>query len=879
MSGTMIGTYRVLDKLGAGGMGEVYRAHDDRLDRDVAVKILPESVRTDPVRLSGFRREARMLAALNHPNIAHIYGFEEPSDGAAFLVLELVDGPTLADRIAKGPIAVPDAIAIAMQMAAALEAAHDAGIIHRDLKPANVKLRPDGTVKVLDFGLAKALHAEPAATDSPALATFTATGSVAGLIVGTAAYMAPEQAKGRPVDRRADVWAFGVVLYEMLTGRRLFDGDDISEVLAAVLTRDPDWRDLPAATPAPLRRLLGRCLVKDPRARLDSMAAARLDLVDALAAPVAPESIGSRASPRRLVMQVMAGAVCVLAGALIVRWWRSPATEPQTSATPIVTALFADPAVVSAFTFGFAISPDAQTFVYAARGADGVRRLWRRRLAEADGQAISGTENAEYPFWSPDSQTVAFFADGALKRVPATGGVVQKIADAPGTWPRGTWAASGTILFSLDGIEGSGIRRVEASGGPSTRLPLEGAVSDPQWLPDGRHFLFVRHLPDPPQLMSAAIDGSDPPVTIMALARRGGEAAARFSPAGFLLFEQGDALAIQRFDATARRLDGRVSVVARRAGTPRGWFAVCVSGTTVAALNPESAPGTTPGDPIIRLEWVDRHGRRLGQLGDAARYWTLSLSPDGTSAAVNPGYDIWTINGVTGVSGRVVTGSGALWLPNGRELLYRDDRGLGVIRADGGGVPRRILEFADRTLVPTSVTADGRFVTVTERVGGRAKSTDLAILTLADGTVTPWLTTDADESEAAFSPDGRFIAYVSNQTGRPEVYVRALAEDAPVARLSTEGGEHPSWRRDGKELVFISPVDDMMSVDMSTYEQTGRPGTPSRLFHLVMSDVIRDWFAPYAMTGDGQRFLVQVADRPEPLSWIMHADAYLEAPR
>ena len=856
-------------------MGEVYRARDERLNRDVAVKILPESVRADPVRLSGFKREARTLAALNHPNIGQIYGFEEPGDGGSpFLVLELVEGPTLADRIASGQVPVPEAIAIATQIAAALEAAHDAGIVHRDLKPANVKLRPDGTVKVLDFGLAKALQGEPAVVGSAsALATFTATGTTMGLIVGTAAYMPPEQAKGRPVDRRADVWALGVMLYEMLTGKRLFDGDDVSDVLAAVLTREPNWSDLPVGTPAPLRRLLTRCLVKEPRARLDSMAAVRLDLADAIEAPP-PAAPHARQRWTRQATPLLIALACGAAGLLISHWWWTPATVASKAPGLAVTAMTADPAVVSAFTYGFALSPDERTLVYTGRAADGVRRLWRRRLSEAAAEPLDGTDDAESPFWSPDSQDIAFFADGALRRVPASGGVVRTVTDARGAWPRGTWNAAGTILFSTDNIQSSGIRRVDAAGGTPARLVIDGPASDPEWLPDNRHFLFVRHLPGPPHLMVGTIDGT-PSAEIMTLEGTSGEAAVRFSSAGFLVFNQGGALSIQSFNATALRVEGPVAVVGRRAGTPRGWFAVSVSGTTVAALNPDTADsGATPGDPITQLEWVDRQGRRLGQLGDAARYWTLALSPDGSVVAVNPGKDIWTINAATGVSNRVVQGVGALWFPNGRDLLYRDDTGLGEIQA-GGGTPHHILTFTERVGVPTSMTADGRLVTLTERVGGGAKSLDIAVLNVADHSVKPLIATDADESQAAFSPDGRSVAYVSDKTGRSEVYVRSVTDEASVVRVSLAGGGHPMWRRDAKELVFVSPADDMMAVDMSAYERTSRAGTPTRLFHMVMNDVIRDWFPPYAMTADGQRFLVAIPERPEPLSWTTHVEAAL----
>jgi Tol biopolymer transport system component len=875
--GSRLGAYEITSVIGAGGMGEVYRAHDTKLNRDVAIKVLPELVAADPDRVARFEREAQTLASLNHPNIAQIHGELPTEAGSHGLVMEFVDGEDLAQRIARGRIPLDEAIPIARQIADALEAAHEQGIVHRDLKPANVKVRSDGTVKVLDFGLAKALGEE--LTTSTNLAnspTFTSPvmHTQMGVILGTAAYMAPEQAKGRAVDRRADVWAFGVVLYEMLTGRRLFDAPDTTEVLAAVLTRTPDWSALPNDTPAAVRRLLSRTLVKESRARLDSMSAAKLDLDEALAVPVpaGPGAELKKKTPAALaVMLLVTGAIVGALG------WRSLMryTAPQTGpGGAVVTSISAANGLVSAFIYGFVLSPDARTLVYAARSADGTRRLWRRRLSDVSAEPIAGTESAESPFFSPDGQQVAFFADGSLKRVPVGGGVAQTICTAVGLFLHGSWGTGDLILFSADDEGWVGVHKVPAAGGSDVLVPLDGPVSHAEWLPDGRHFLYVRQLPSPAQLMVGSIDGKEPPVAVLPLGGFGDRATYQFSPAGFLLFNKTGALMMQRFNLGTLRPEGTAFVVGRTVGTPRGHFAVSGSGTTVAALNTDtSETGGTPGDPICRLEWVDRQGRRLGDVGAPARYWTLRLSPDGSQVASNPDDNVWTTNVGSGLSNRLVKGIGPLWFPDGRQLLYRDETGLLVIQPGGDTQPRRLLTFKDRVLVPTSISPDGTLAVADARPSSAAASLDLFIVSLADGSVRPWLATPAGEVQGAFSPDGQLMAYTSTQTGREEIYVRPFDLHAPATRVSVNGGTHPMWRRDGREIVFVSSTDEMMSVDMSAFRQTGQTPPPRSLFRIIMNDAIRDWFPPYAIAPDGQRFLVEVPEGPEPLTLIQHADA------
>jgi serine/threonine protein kinase/Tol biopolymer transport system component len=865
--GSRVGPYEVVAAIGAGGMGEVYRARDTKLGRDVALKILPDAFAHDAERLARFEREARTLAALNHPNIAAIYGVE-----ANALVMELVAGEDLSRRVARGPIPIADALPIARQIADALEAAHDAGIIHRDLKPANVKVREDGTVKVLDFGLARTTNdeADYASHDrstsptilSPAVTTM-------GVILGTAAYMSPEQAKGRPADRRADVWSFGVVLFEMLTGRRLFDGPDVTETLAAVLTSAPNWDSLPADASTNVKRLLSRCLAKDRRMRLDSFTAVRLDLDEAIlgsSAPVAP------ASPSRDAWVAALVLLALVAGALASHWlWHAGGSGADSAgSSPIVTTIDAAPDAVSAFTYGFALSPDATTLVYVARTSDGLRRLWLRRLSDPHAKDLPATEGASYPFWSPDGRDIGFFADAHLKRVPLAGGPAQTIAEAPGPWTRGSWGSRG-ILFSLSSDDSLGIRLVNPTGGQTIKLPIAGVVFEPQWLPDGRHFLFVRSDKDRSRILAASIEGGDP-VVVQDLDQTesvsGVDPGYRYSLDGYFVFNNAGALSMRRFDAATLKAVGTITAIGDPVGTPRSWFAASVAGSTVVALNPPAgATGGTPGDPITRLEWVDRTGRVVGQLGQPGRYWTMHLSPDGQHAIANPGEYLWAIDARTNVKTRVAIAAGGVWMPDNRTIIYRDQTGLKMKVATSDEPPRSVLMFGARTLLPTSVSSDGKRLLATARPSVDMKSLDILQINIADGSTTPLVATDAAESEGAYAPpDGVWIAYMSDASGRPQVYLRRLSGDTTPIQVSVDGGDHPMWRADGRELFFLSPTDEVVAVDVSALAKTGQPGERRVLFRALANDIIRESFPPYAVTPDGQRFLINAPASPEPLT-------------
>jgi len=859
-------------------MGEVYRASDTALGRDVALKILPESFATDPDHRARFAREARTLAAVNHPNIAHVYGLE----GRA-LVMELVEGEDLSQRIARGAIPVAEALRIARQIADALECAHEAGIIHRDLKPANIKIREDGAVKVLDFGLAKAFVVENAsraeAMHSP---TLTNRATALGVILGTAAYMAPEQARGKPVDRRADVWAFGVVLYEMLTGRHLFDGEQITDTLAAVLTRDPPWTDLPAGTPAAIRRLLGRCLARERRARLESMADARLEIDEALSTitgGVAPgrdpgdsaSSLPAAPHARRLMLAVAAVAVVALAAGWLLATWIGPAGRGGPLPSLVVSSVLAPPDAISAFHRGFALSPDGRMVVLSARGTDGTRALWMRPLAQPHFERLRGTEGALYPFWSADSAAIGFFADGWIKRVDLGGGPPQVICKAAGSWTQASWNERDEVLFSVGRGPLSAIYRVPASGGIPERLAVEGEVFSVGWAPGGNVFLYVRIESGAARLWAGTADGSRDAKRVLDLEPH--DPGAVISPSGVIFVNRAGVLNGQRFDSASLAAVGPAQPIGASAGTPRAWFGASAAGDALLVLaGPTAVTGGNPGDPLSSLRWVDRQGRVMGDLGPPGRYWTHRLSADGQRVLINPDKDLWIVEAATKMRSRVTTGprsySGGIWSRDGRRLLYREAGGLWVRPVDGRGSGEEAVKPAGLLFTPMDWSPDGTRVLLTGRALGEAASLDLFIWTVGEPEPRPFLATEFQEGQARFSPDGQWVAYASNLTGRTEVYLRALGGEDGAVRVSSEGGEHPLWRRDGRELFYLTPTDEVVAVDLSGFERSHVPGPQQKLFRLVMNDIIRETFSPFDVSPDGQRFLVNAPEPSEPLTMI-----------
>jgi eukaryotic-like serine/threonine-protein kinase len=856
--GESIGPYRVVSWLGAGGMGAVYRARDTKLGRDVALKVLPKYCAQEPEWLARFHREAKVLASLNHPHIAAIYGFEESSLVQA-LVLELVEGPTLANRIAHGPIPLHEALPMAAQIVEALEAAHERGVIHRDLKPANIKLRPDGVVKVLDFGLAKSVEPTregPASVSPSPKITLTH----AGMILGTAAYMSPEQARGLAVDTRTDVWALGCVLFEMLTGRRTFGGDDVADSIAAVVTAEPEWSALPANTPAAIRRLLRRALTKDPRNRLAAASMARLEIEDALTMPEgeAPGAAVGPAERRRLrqgvAWMLIAGSVLAVAALSVptVRYLRG-----QASVEPV---RFLIDVPVMPDNNQVSISPDGRTVAYVARADGGKPMLHIRPIDSVDARPLAGTENAWGAFWSPDSHHLAFQIgvqpNSRLRRVETTGGPPQDIAPC-GT---GTWNRDGVIVC----MDGGALSRVPATGGALTRITTPDASRQetahvfPHFLPDGRHFLYLAwsSKPENRAIYLGALD-SDQKTRIMTA-----ESRAVYAPPGFLLFHRQGTLFAQAFDATHLVLHGEPVRLAEGIanGVPyAGAFAVSATGT----LAYRSRVSTRER----QLAWFDRQGRQLENVGSAGN--GFALSPDEKRVAFTraepgtPGADIWTLEISTRINSRLTTDPAnelePVWSPDSQTVLFASNRmGHHAVfqRALGSRDDVAVFESKEGSQWPDDWSSDGRFILINDRNAGI-----VALPTTGDRTPIRLLRSDAVIDEAHFSPDGRWVAYVSTESGQAEIFVASFPEFKQIKQVSADGGNEPLWRGDGKELFYVTGDGELMAVGVSVAGSVLHTTAPQKLFATRISTGTPG-VNRYAVSADGTRFLVLGARQP-----------------
>jgi Tol biopolymer transport system component len=855
--GNRLGPYEIQAPLGAGGMGEVYRGRDTNLNRDVALKVLPGLFAADPDRLARFKREAQVLASLNHPNIGAIYGLEEFPSWRA-LVLELVEGPTLADRISAGPIPLDEALAIARQITDALAAAHEKGIIHRDLKPANVKLRPDGTVKVLDFGLAKALEPGPVSADTPQSATITSPAMTqAGVILGTAAYMSPEQARGRPADKRSDVWAFGCVLFEMLGGRRAFAGEDVAEMLAHVLTHEPRWSLLPPATPPAIRRLLRRCLERDRSRRLADIADARLEIDER----DGEANAGVPARPVARLRRWLPWAVAT--GALLLSMLAFAALYSRRApiGTPAATRFLIDPPPKTELRGTFAVSPDGRSV--ALRGVtDGKVLLWVRALESLAARPLAGTEEAGWPFWSPDSRFIGFFADGKLKKVAATGGPAQTLCDATDA-RGGSWNADGVILIAPRPLDV--LYRVSSAGGtptPLTKLdPSRGELGHhyPYFLPDGRHFLYLATCSQP-ELEGIHVGSLDSRETKLLVKTHSSGA---YAPPGYLLFLRDRTLMAQKFDADRLVIAGDPFPVAEevdRIGPVRlANFSVSRTGVLVSRSGSSEA---------TQLTWFDRQGEQLGTVGPIANYSVPWLSPDEhritfSFAAREGDSDIWLIDVARGTPTRFTFDPSPdlspVWSPDGGRILFtslRDGHGNLYQRAASGGGADEVLVQSDFSKMPNDWSADGKFILYQELNPGT--SNDLWIFPVAGGQKQlPFLKTPFDERQGRFSPNGRWIAYASNESGPWQVYVRSFPDSGGKWQVSTNGGGQPQWRRDGRELFYVSADRKLMAVEVNGNGPTFEAGTPKELFVLRIQAIglpgPRNY---YAASKDGQRFLV-----------------------
>ena len=834
-AGARIGVYEVIAPIGSGGMGDVYRARDTRLHRDVALKILPEAFASDPDRISRFEREAHVLASLNHPHIAQIYGFEE----RRALVMELVDGETLADRLARGPLPVDEAIVVARQIADALEAAHGQGIIHRDLKPANIKVRPDGTVKVLDFGLARVApppDGRPASHGNSMSPTLTSPALMTGVgtLLGTAVYMAPEQARGRAADARADIWAFGCVVYEMLAGRRAFDGEGVTETLASVLMGEPDWKALPPATPPGVDRLIRRCLRKDPRQRLHDIADARIELEEPLPEAAAPAPRPTRPTTAARVLRAapwaLAAVLLVAAGWQTWRLSRADAAAPtpvRFTIAPSGALEFADAGWPVA-----TVSPDGSrvVLVYAEGGRP---RLYLRRLDQLEATPIPGVESGDRPFFSPDGRWLAFSDGGTLKKISIDGGASTVVAEAD--WGNGAWGHDDTIVYTPH--YSAGLWRVPSGGGTPQELTKpdtsKGELGHwwPQFLPDGRTVLFTAFTvpAERSRIETLSLDTGERRVVL------DGGMFGRYAPTGHLLFSRATTVLAVPFDAGRRQTSGQPTpVLAGVAGAfsnGMSHYSLAANGTLVHISD---AALTVPK----RLAWVDRKGAAEPLAPTPRRFEAPSLSPDGRRIAVavydQGDRDVWVYEIERGTLTRATFAPGAqfnpVWSHDSRRLFFAFEEPVFHIYSRDLGTTAAAERLVDGPydVTPAAVTADGRFLLYGRNTP--ATRNDIWMLPLTGEPRTPRavVETPYEEQNPAISPDGQWIAYESNETGRDEIYVQRFPAGGDRVQVSTDGGRQPAWSRDGRELVFRQ-VDTMLAAAMTTGPDA-RVGRPAPLF-------------------------------------------------
>ena len=880
MIGQTLSHYRITAALGAGGMGEVYRATDTKLGREVAIKVLPSEVTGDAERLVRFQREAHLLASLNHPHIAAIYGLEE-AEGKPFLVLELVEGEDLAERLKRGSVPIDEALEIAKQIAEGLEAAHEKGIVHRDLKPANVKLTPDGKVKVLDFGLAKAWEGDPVTGSTSGLSqspTLAHSGTQAGVILGTAAYMSPEQARGKPVDKRADIWGFGVVLFEMLTGQRLFSGDEVSDTLASILKDEPDWTLLPADTPRRLSDLIHRCLRKDARSRLHDIADARIEIEETIeggrdeapvGSPAAPHSVSQRALPW------IAGA-SILSLALVLALWAPWRTPPTLSPLRLDTRLGPDLAFdTGTLVYGPAaiLSPDGTHLAFVARGPGEASRIYVRPLDQLEARLLPGTEGARSPFFSPDGQWIGFFAGGKLQKIAVRGGAVVTLAEAEDD-RGGSWGEDGTIVLTARSGAGNGLQRVSSSGGEIQTLttpdPHAGEVTHrwPQALGDGR-VLYTAHsavgnsYEDASLVMEAFPDGSRKVV------HRGGYHG-RYLPSGHLVFIHLGTLFAAPFDLEKMELTGPpvpvVEGVWAFSGSAGAQFSFSDTGTLVYVA----------GEGVLHspIHWLGRDGATTPLRDEPAAWYSPRFSPDGDRLAmqIHDGtqWDIWIYewsrDTLTRLTFDPANDTRPVWSPDGRHVVLSSSRGGGRNLywrpSNGSGEAGRLTE-SENGQWPESWHPSGRFLAFHERSPQAVR--DVKILEMegdgasawTPGTTTSFVEDPFDERFSAFSPDRRFLAYASNESGRYEVYVRPFPGPGGKWQVSADGGLWPTWSKTRPELLFGMPDGQIMVASYTAAGDSFRAERP-----VPWSDVR---FQPIGTTRtfdlhpDGERVVLKLA--------------------
>jgi serine/threonine protein kinase len=859
--GARLGVYEVIARLGVGGMGEVYRARDEKLRRDVAIKVLPPLVTTDPERLTRFTREARLLAALNHPHIGAIHGLEDIA-GTPALILELIEGDTLAERIARGPLPLADALSIATQIADAFEAAHEKGIVHRDLKPANIKITPEGVVKVLDFGVAKAMRSDGSRPEPSQTVTMVAS-TRDGTILGTAAYMSPEQARGQPVDTRTDIWAFGCVLFEMLAGRAAFEGGSIAEILGEVQKSEPDWRRLPADTPEAIGRLVRRCLRKDARTRLQHIGDARIEIAEAQSAPGTAETTRSSShwSARRLAA-VGASILALVVASIAIGYFLRVVSTPAPSSTLAPAKFAVSPPAGGSFareppTSFLALSPDGSqlAFVASDAGTDPFR-IWLRPISGIEARPVPGTEGGRSPFWSPDSRFLGFFADGKLKRVDVRGGAALQIADvANSDRSHGTWGSAGTILIGWS--DGGNIFSVPAGGGTLESIITpdrsNGEVRTvwPWFLPDGKRFVYLVRMLDGTGRVMVSERGGSPRTLLSAVSN------VQWVDPDFLVFIQDGVLVGQRFDLATERLIGDPFSIAGPVDyhftIARAMFTTSRNGLLAYHSHSDTS----------KLVWFDRAGHEVESVGQPGGYQSIRISPDGRSVLfdrMQPGsgsWDLWSSDLARDVETRLTADRGVevtpAWLQDGRGIVFGADR---------GGPPhlfrRNLLTGVEDELRPAGrqqqamdVSPDGGTLVYVERTA--RGNFDIFTLPLANPTaVSPLVSSSFDKFQVRYSPDGRIISYIANDTGAQAVYVASLSTPAAPLPVSRGLGLLPRWNRNGRELFYLSG-NRVVAVPIQT---TGPivVGTASTLFTLPPSTGWQD----FDVSVDGKRFLAVI---------------------
>jgi serine/threonine protein kinase len=817
--GQKLSHYRLVEKIGEGGMGVVWKAVDTTLDREVAIKVLPEALASDPHRLERFEREAKLLASLNHARIASLHGLHE-AEGVRFLSMELIHGEDLSQHLTRGPMAVEQAQRIALQVAEGLEAAHESGIIHRDLKPANIKLTTEGDAKILDFGLAKALRdpmsgSEVDLSQSP---TMTAAATQAGVILGTASYMSPEQARGQRVDKRSDIWAFGCVLYEMLTGRRAFGGGSVTDTLAAVLTTQPDWERLPAKTPSGVHRLLRRCLDPDPHSRLRDIGEARVALdrirsgtKDGALEPMGSTTTASARGSNRLAY--VAFSIAALAIMLAIWLPRRDGTRPSNTPVRLSIRLAPDTTLeLTPSSADFALSPRGDRVVYVGLDPERRSNLFSRRLDSFESHVLPETEGAKGPFFSPDGEWVAFFAaDGKLKKTSLSGGTPITLCDASLTSLGGTWGEDGTVVFAPRGS--TGLARVSSEGGISlsfTELNTQSGESShgfPQLLPDGKTVLFTIG-------KGSSIDEAEIAVVPLSggktiVVHRGGTQA-RYVPTGHLVYGTTTGLVAVRFDLSRLKIVGPPKSAVEDVFVGAWFGAAHYSFSTNGTLAFATGRLTQPQN---RLIWVTDDGAELLVTPDVLGFtWGPRISPDerrlATSVFIQDRTEIWLYDLQRRVGSPLVAHNShnvmPIWTPDGNEIVFASNRSgnfdMYRVSTDGDSEAKRIGQSeVDR--IPTSFRRDGELLAFYEI--NPSTQRDLWIMPLdGDRAPSPFLIGPSDERAPMFSPNGRWIAYVSNESGRDEVYLTAFPEPGGKTRVSSDGGVEPYWSRDGKNLYY-----------------------------------------------------------------------------